>query len=105
MKKPGILGGMGPESTLMYYKQIASEFQKRDENHFFPELTIETVNMYKMLGYCKSGDYTNLTGYLLKGIRNLESAAESVWRGPEGFSPQALWISRLKKECWTTELR
>ena len=55
MKKPGILGGMGPESTLMYYKQIASEFQKQDENHFFPELTIETVNMYKMLGYCKSG--------------------------------------------------
>lgn len=74
MKKPGILGGMGPESTLMYYKQIASEFQKHDENHFFPELTIETVNMYKMLGYCKSGDYANLTGYLLKGIKNLERA-------------------------------
>ena len=34
MKKPGILGGMGAESTLMYYKQIASEFQKQDENHF-----------------------------------------------------------------------
>ena len=74
MKKPGILGGMGPESTLMYYKQIASEFQKQDKNHFFPELTIETVNMYKMLGYCKSGDYANLTGYLLKGINNLERA-------------------------------
>ena len=29
MKKLGILGGMGPESTLVYYKKIAAEFQKR----------------------------------------------------------------------------
>ncbi len=31
MKKLGILGGMGPESTLLYYKEIASKFRKRDE--------------------------------------------------------------------------
>lgn len=74
MKKPGILGGMGPESTLMYYKQITAEFQKQDANGQFPELTIETVNMYKMLGYCKCGDYTGLVQYLLKGIKNLEKA-------------------------------
>lgn len=74
MKKLGILGGMGPESTLMYYKLIVTEFQKQDDNNYFPELTIETVNMYKMLDYCNRGDYKNLANYLLKGIKNLEKA-------------------------------
>lgn len=74
MKKLGILGGMGPESTLMYYKLIVTEFQKQDDNNCFPELTIETVNMYKMLDYCNRGDYKNLADYLLKGIKNLEKA-------------------------------
>lgn len=29
MRKLGILGGMGPESTLLYYKEIASGLQKK----------------------------------------------------------------------------
>ena len=48
MNKLGILGGMGPESTLLYYKEIVSEYKKRDKNGYFPSLTIETVNMYEM---------------------------------------------------------
>ena len=55
MKKLGILGGMGPESTLVYYKEITEKFSKRDPNGYFPALSIETVNMYEMLGYCKAG--------------------------------------------------
>jgi len=74
MKKLGILGGMGPESTLLYYKEIASAFKEKDKNGRFPALTIETVNMYEMLGYCKAGKYGELADYLLQGIRNLEKA-------------------------------
>ncbi len=74
MKKLGILGGMGPESTLLYYKEIASKFKERDESGGFPVLTIETVNMYEMLDYCKEGKYEELADYLLQGIRNLEKA-------------------------------
>lgn len=65
---------MGPESTLLYYKEIASEFKKRDKNGHFPALTIETVNMYEMLGYCRKNQYDFLTDYLLQGIYNLEKA-------------------------------
>lgn len=74
MKKLGILGGMGPESTLLYYKEIANGFKKKDEKGYFPELTIETVNMYKMLAYCTENKYDFLTDYLLQGIHNLERA-------------------------------
>ena len=74
MKKLGILGGMGPESTILYYKEIVKEFSQRDPNGYFPALSIETVNMYEMLGYCRSGEYGKLAEYLLKGINNLEQS-------------------------------
>lgn len=74
MRKLGILGGMGPESTLLYYREIAAEYKKKDKNGYFPALTIETVNMYEMLGYCKAQQYDALTEYLLRGISNLEKA-------------------------------
>lgn len=74
MKKLGILGGMGPESTLVYYKKIAAAYKERDKNGYFPALTIETVNMYEMLDLCKSENYEALSDYLLEGIFNLEKA-------------------------------
>ncbi|MBU9746368.1 amino acid racemase [Lachnospiraceae bacterium ASD3451] len=74
MKKLGILGGMGPESTLLYYKEIAAAYKRKDKNGNFPALTIETVNMYEMLGYCKAQQYDKLAEYLLQGIYNLEKA-------------------------------
>lgn len=79
MKKLGILGGMGPESTLLYYREIAEQYSKRHPKGYFPSLSIETVNMYEMLGYCKSGKYVELADYLLRGIFNLEhSGAEFI---------------------------
>ena len=74
MKKLGILGGMGPESTLLYYRSIVAKFKEKDKNGFFPELTIETVNMYEMLDYCRNRQYDALAEYLMKGIHNLEKA-------------------------------
>lgn len=74
MKKLGILGGMGPESTLLYYKEITSQYKKKDKNGQFPALTIETVNMYEMLGFCKAHQYEELSAYLMNGILNLEKA-------------------------------
>ena len=72
MKKLGILGGMGPESTILYYKEIVKKFSQKDPNGAFPSLSIETVNMYEMLGFCKSRKHRELTEYLLTGIYNLE---------------------------------
>ncbi len=71
MKKLGLIGGMGPESTLVYYHDIVYKFQKEEPNGYFPALTIETVNMYEMLEFCKSKDYLGLTEYLIGAIENV----------------------------------
>lgn len=71
MKKLGLIGGMGPESTLMYYHDIAYQFQKKEPNGYFPELAIETVNMYEMLSFCKDNNYSGLINYLMKAINSV----------------------------------
>lgn len=74
MAKLGMVGGTGPESTVLYYREIASRYQKRHPEGAFPELAIDTVNMYEMLGYCRSGDFDRLEAYLMEAVRNLEAA-------------------------------
>lgn len=71
MKKLGLIGGMGPESTMLYYHDIVYEFQKKEANGYFPSLTIETVNMYEILSFCNDKNYSGLTDYLMKAIENV----------------------------------
>lgn len=72
MKKLGLVGGMGPESTLMYYRDIVYGVQKSIGR--FPELTIESVDVSKILEYCQEREYDHLTDYLLQAIQNLAAA-------------------------------
>lgn len=78
MKRLGLIGGMGPESTIEYYKGIVYGIQKRGGvNTQFPELTIESINIFKMLSYCNARDHDSLVQYLLSAIhRTYKSGAE-----------------------------
>ena len=42
MKKLGLIGGIGPESTIPYYKKIVFGVQKKSGRKQFPKLTIES---------------------------------------------------------------
>ena len=44
MKKLGLIGGIGPESTIEYYRSIEYGVQKKSGQNFFPNITI--VLMY-----------------------------------------------------------
>ncbi len=57
MKKLGILGGMGPESTLDYYKDIVFAYQSRIGKKEFPNLTVESIDIYSMLQLCEQKRY------------------------------------------------
>ena len=71
MKKLGLVGGMGPESTIPYYHDIVYGVQERLGKDFFPNLTIESVNVFDILRFCGEHRYEELTDYLLQAIRNL----------------------------------
>lgn len=84
MRKLGLIGGTGPESTIEYYKGIEYGVQKESGRNFFPNLTIESLSVFDVLGFCAEEDYDGLTEYLLKGIGNLAGAgAEFAARVPQ----------------------
>lgn len=88
MKKLGLIGGTGPESTIEYYRRITSGIQERAG--FFPNLTIESLSVFDVLHYCKNKDYNGLTEYLLKGFRCL-SAAGADFACLTGITPHVVF--------------
>jgi aspartate racemase len=44
MKRIGIIGGIGPESTIDYYKRIISAFQKRP-SPIHPEIIVKGASL------------------------------------------------------------
>lgn len=48
--------------------------QQKSGRSFFPNMTIESLSVFDVLGFCGKQDYAGLTAYLLKGIRNLAAA-------------------------------
>ena len=78
MKKLGLIGGIGPESTIEYYRSIEYGVQKKSGQNFFPNITIESLNVFDVLNLCKKQDYDGLTDYLLNGINQLSAAGVQV---------------------------
>lgn len=79
MKKLGLVGGMGPESTIPYYHDIVYGVKEKVGKDFFPNLTIESVNVFDVLRLCGEQKYDELTEYLMGAINNLvNSGADFV---------------------------
>lgn len=71
MKKLGLVGGMGPESTIPYYHDIVYGVQEMLGKSMFPELSIESVNVFEVLRLCSEKQYDELADYLMVAINNL----------------------------------
>lgn len=72
MKKVGIIGGLGPESTVEYYKAIIHKFQLKLGNKTIqPELYINSIDMYKMFDYLNNDDTPALIDYLANEVQKL----------------------------------
>lgn len=74
MRKLGLIGGTGPESTIPYYHDIVYGVQEKAGKPFFPHLVIESLSVFEILDMCAAHDYEGLVEYLVKGIQNLEAA-------------------------------
>jgi aspartate racemase len=74
VKIAGILGGIGPESTIEYYRQIVAAYRSQARNDSYPSVVINSIDMTKMLGLFGAGRLTEVTGYLLGEIARLSRA-------------------------------
>lgn len=65
---------MGPQSTVPYYMNIVYGVQNRTSPDFFPNLTIESLNVFEILKMIGEERYDELTEHVLTAIRNLQNA-------------------------------
>lgn len=78
MKKLGLVGGTGPESTMVYYRELNKRIHEKTNGEEFPEIVIESVNLYKALGMVANEEYEELDRYLSKAISNLEACGADI---------------------------
>jgi len=75
MKTLGIIGGLGPESTVDYYQRIIALFRERTGNRHYPEFVIVSVDLRKGLDFMESNDLSGMADYLLQAIGTLARAS------------------------------
>ena len=78
MRKIGLVGGTGPESTLMYYKELNSRIDALTEGSAMPDVAIESVNFRKAWGFVERGEYDKLTDYLSEKVECLKTGGAEI---------------------------
>lgn len=74
MKTAGIIGGIGPESTLEYYRLIVAQYRQRTGDGSYPSLVINSIDLRKMLALVEADRLTDLTAYLVAELGRLARA-------------------------------
>ena len=74
MKTLGILGGLGPESTIDYYRSILAVCRERRPEAGIPEIVINSLDVDKGIAMLNNGRLEELADYLSGGIATLERA-------------------------------
>ena len=73
MKTIGILGGLGPEATVDYYKEIIKQVSviNNDGSLNYPEIVIYSVNMAEFISMLEKGDFNKAIDYISDCILKL----------------------------------
>jgi aspartate racemase len=74
MKKIGIIGGIGPESTVDYYKLIIGAFHGKQADLGYPEIIIYSANLSSLMRILEAKEWDNLTEWLLEKVVALHKA-------------------------------
>ena len=74
MKTLGMIGGVGPESTIDYYSKIIALYRERKPDGSYPSFLINSINLEKGRAMVEANDWPGLTKYLVEEIEKLVKA-------------------------------
>jgi aspartate racemase len=74
MKTVGIIGGIGPESTIQYYRKIVASHLERQANGNYPQIIINSIDMTRMLELIGNDKLEEVSRYLATEVLKLEQA-------------------------------
>lgn len=74
MQKIGIVGGLGPESTLDYYKGIIQAFAQTSGGYNYPQIFIHSLSLGQVLEMLAAGAWERLADLLVDSLQALHRA-------------------------------
>jgi aspartate racemase len=74
LKLLGIIGGIGPESTIDYYQTIVGLYRARNPDGSYPSMLINSVDMNRLRNAFEAGDLAEIIDYILPELRRLQRA-------------------------------
>jgi aspartate racemase len=74
MKTLGIIGGLGPESTIDYYHTIISLYRERTGDGSYPQFLINSIDLNKVREFVIANDLQRLIETIVEEIEKLSRA-------------------------------
>ena len=71
MKKLGLVGGIGPESTVDYYKGIIEGYREKTGIDHYPLMVIDSLDLAEMYAYASNKEWEPFTERLVESIKTL----------------------------------
>jgi aspartate racemase len=73
-KRIGIVGGVSPQSSALFYKTIIEKHYQKNKDYYYPEIIMFSVDFGKIKVLQKENDPTNYIREFVKAIDSLEKA-------------------------------
>jgi aspartate racemase len=74
LKTAGIIGGLGPESTVDYYRSVVALYRERTRDGSYPPVIINSVNMKRLIDAFAADDRAGAADYLAAEVAKLARA-------------------------------
>jgi len=78
MKTIGIIGGLGPESTIEYYRAMIATYMERKPDDGYPSILINSIDLKKVLSLAGANQRAQLAEYLLTALQQLARAGAEI---------------------------
>jgi aspartate racemase len=78
MKTLGIVGGIGPESTIEYYRFILDGYRARVPDGSAPHLIIDSIDVNRGIAMLDANDLAGLTNYVCDSVDRLKRAGAEI---------------------------
>ena len=74
MKTLGLIGGVGPESTIEYYRLLIDGYRERVGDGSYPHFHLSSIDLKRMVDFFSAGKLQEVAEYLLAELQALSRA-------------------------------
>jgi aspartate racemase len=78
MKTLGVIGGIGPESTIEYYRLIIATYQQAKRDGSYPPIIINSIDLKKMVDLVTADALPQVAEYLVAEVQRLAAAGADI---------------------------